>query len=570
MCDNKNTKYIGNIYKFYLQEKQNIYSKEICIKYKSICFKIFLALILLFGFINNQLHANALDQEFNGLSSKKTPSQIKEPEESIVNSKDVEVREKDGALQSSELEVIDLYGKSKIEEKIDYSHCASYYKQASINIGNGIYAIKLKDGSIIGYNPTRPKSNNIIKYDPFVGLFLAKGRVDSKYAYELSNIDEYATSRELASAGISGAKPGRFQTHQNGFLKYAKFSVATQKNGVISNICYKIYGLSVGGNGFIEKSYIDRFLSQDKPYYGDIGARFEVIDEDNATFMVQFSDPFFPNNPFKRGDIIISINDIAPKDWAELELLIANLPFDELAQVKIRRGDEIKNLNVKVGRRYGGMLLADSFLERFDFVISNDFVVQKAPKSGPFSKLKRGDKILFINDIDMRYFKIKNTREKNDLLRELFTKIQANQVDFIEQKNANKQKQEILSNASKDIIEQFQSKGDLQDKKNSFYRKLSENIQDFENSEDRITAKTESYDNKNYDINMHSFSGDGVLREKGTFSMHTIYDIYGSNKNDNKKQKRERIKEYEELVEYGGVMTFLIDRQGFQFRVSLE
>lgn len=525
----------------------------------------------LFGIYANtsSLYANMLESEFNSLGKPKIPSQINTSTESIVNAKEVQVHEKNGILESNELEVIDLYGKSKTEEKIDYAHCAAYYRQTSLHLGKGLYAIKLKSGEIIGYSPVRPRLKNLVKYDPFTGLFQVSGRVDSRYAYELSDIDDYALSRELASVGINGAKPGRFQTHQAGFLQYAEFSTPTQKNGVISNICYRIYGLSVGGNGFIEKSYIDRFLAQKQPYYGDIGVRFDVSSAENATFVVQFSDPFFPSNPFKRGDVLISINDVAPKDWGELELIIANLEPDELVQVKIKRGENIKNIKVKAKKRYGGMLLADSFLERFNLVISNDLVVQKAPSKGPFSKLKKGDRILFINDIDMRHFKPRNTTERNHLLRELFTRIQDDQVDFLEQKIIHEAEKEATKRRNADILEQFQSKEVKKERHNDFYYKMADNMRSFASSDVAVgTNITNNQTSKRGDL--HSFSGDGILRDSDTQSMRTIYDIYDSGNKRVKKPEKERIKEYEALVEYGGQMNFLIDRQGFQFRVPLE
>lgn len=546
---------------------QNITYKKHFLRYiERLFFMLTVAIFLLCSSMNH-LYANVLDSEFNNIEKPKT-SQVVSPDENIINTKKVQVYEKNGILESNELEVIDLYGKSKAKEKIDYTHCVAYYKQASLNLGKGLYAIKLKSGEIIGYSRTYPKLKSLIKYDPFIGLFQISGRVDSKNAYELSEIDDYALNRELVSVGVNGANPGRFQTHQTGFLRYAKFSVPTQKNGVISNICYKIYGLSVGNNDFIEKSYIDRFLNQKQPYYGDIGVRFDTANESEATFVVQFSDPFFPSNPFKRGDILISINDIAPKDIGELELIISNLMPNEKTRVKIKRGDKIKNIEVKAVQRYGGMLLPDSFLERFDLVISNDLVVKKVPNKGPFSKLKKGDRILFINDIDMRHFKPRNVEERNRLLRELFTRIQDAQVDFLEQKTAYDSEKQASKNRNADILEQFQSKETKKERHNDFYYNMVGNMQNFVSGgivDANISDK--SMDKK---VDLHSFSGDGILRDSDTKSMRTIYDIYNSKDKNINKHKKERIKEYESLVEYGKEMSFLVDRQGFQFRVPLE
>lgn len=579
---NNKAKYIAFISKDFIKDsikhtqdkvyKFSVISKDSKIYIlRNIIRNVTLTAFLSFSFYGSMsiMRANALENEFNA-STQKTPSQIKEPDENIVNTKEIQVHEKNGILESNELEVIDLYGKSKTEEKLDYTHCASYYKQASLNLGKGLYAIKLKNGAIIGYSPTKPNIKNLLKYDPFVGLFAINGKVDNRYTYELSDIDNYALTRELASTGINGAKPGRFQTHQKGFLQYAKFSAPTQQNGVISNICYKIYGLGVGGHEFIEKSYIDRFLSQDKPYYGDIGVRFITSNEDEATFTVQFSDPFFPSNPFKRGDILISINDIAPRNWGELELLISNLEPNKNVKVKIKRGNQVKNMEVKAMQRYGGMLLPDSFLERFNLVISNDLVVQKAPSKGAFSTLRKGDRILFINDIDMRNFKARNTTERNQLLRELFTRIQGNQVDFLEQKRENDAYKEAVKRRNADILEQFQSKDTKNERHNDFYHNMTDNMRNFSSSDIAIGNVSDVNNYTNSKENLHSFSGDGILRDSSTKSMRTIYDMYNIGDKPTKKQKSERIKDYDSLVEYGGQMTFLVDRQGFQFRVPLE
>ena len=512
--------------------------------------------------------ANILDSEFDKTDSNQTSSQIVDSNSNIVNAKDVSVKEHNGTLRSDELEVIDLFPEKKVEEKLDYSHCADFYKQASVDVGGKLRAIRLKNIGLLGYSRTKPNVKGLIKYDPFIGLFLASDKSGSKYAYDLSDIDDYALNRELASVSLNDALQGRFKAHQRGFLDYASFSAKTTQNGVISNICYRIYGLSTGGNGFIEKRYIDRFLHQSEPYYGDIGVRFKVVDESNATFAVEYSDPFFPNNPFKRGDILISINDIAPKDWAALEFLIADLELDSIVNVKIRRNDEAKSFDIRVGKRYGGMLMPDSFLERFPFSISNDFVIEKVPGSGPFSKLRRGDRILFINDIDIRQFKLTNDKQKAEFFQELFTRIQNTQVDFIEQKKL--EEETIKNKAKKDsnIIEQFQQGDVTKGKEGTFQRKLTENLEDFvrpESSPKEKHAQIKNVDSGSFG-DIQSFGGDGILRDSDTQSIRSIYDVYG----EPRKSKKDKIIYYEELEKYGGVMTFLIDRGGFQFRVPLN
>ena len=167
---------------------------------------------------------------------------------------------------------------------------------------------------------------------------------------------------------------------------------------------------------------------------------------------------------------------------------------------------------------------------------------------------------------------IENTAERNALFQELFTRIQGNQVDFLEQKMLEQEQKDFTKKANVDILEQFQSKGSTQDRKNSFYRKMSENMDKFINGEMSVArGGIPTLNNQTENRDLHSFSGDGILRDSGTQSMRTIYDMYDYDANrDITPPKKERIRDYEELVEYGGQMNFLIDRQGFQFRVPLE
>ena len=56
----------------------------------------------------------------------------------------------------------------------DYSHCIKYFKAASTP-ANGSYAISLKNGKNqihLLFSPTAPKNVQILKADPFIGLYL--------------------------------------------------------------------------------------------------------------------------------------------------------------------------------------------------------------------------------------------------------------------------------------------------------------------------------------------------------------------------------------------------------------
>lgn len=392
--------------------------------------KCFLCMILIVG--------NLLSDESNN--------------EQITN---VQVSEENGILISKNNTPTDLFENTTANEDLDYSYCKVYYSKASVSVVGNLRAIKLKSGDFVGYSEVRPQDNRIKKYDPFTGLFSLKN-VKAEFSYDLLSIDNYAYDHELASVNLYHVNVGKFSHHQSGFLDYAKFSTEVGQNGVVGNICYQIYGIGTGDNNFIEKEYIDRFLESDDVYYADIGARFALVDPKSATFEIKYSDPFFKDNPFKSGDTLVSINDRAPSNQKELELLISDLSPDKIVNIKIRRNNEVLSFDIFPKESYGGYLLPDSFLERFNLVISNDFVINEAPKSGMFSNLKKGDKILRLNNIDISNLKAKTSVEKYDLLKKIFTEIQNDRVDRI-----NKNSIPNLTSYSENVDSVFALENDL-------------------------------------------------------------------------------------------------------------
>lgn len=280
----------------------------------------------------------------------------------------------------------------------DYSHCVKYFKAATTPIGS-TYAISLKnnkDQHHILYSTIRPKNAKILKADPFIGLYLI-ATPKTKQSYEFLPLD----SRTLKDKNLIFVSPnipqkGTITKRQDGFLNYAHFSVKAPANAVLGNICYQIYGLSVGGQKFIEYKYIKRFLDQKSPYYGDLGIR---TDGYSTKPIVNMIDPFIPNNPFMPNDEILTINNQKISSAGELEWVMSNLKKDSSAIITLKRNTETITLKAKVGQRYGGFLLKETFLERFGIEINEHMVIQSIDPllAGRFSKLRVGDKIEWIN-----------------------------------------------------------------------------------------------------------------------------------------------------------------------------
>jgi len=278
----------------------------------------------------------------------------------------------------------------------DYAHCVKYFNAASTTVGD-TQAISIKNGKKqlhIMYAPIPPDNVKILKSDPFIGLYLVS-LPTTKQSYDLLALDNRTLNdKNLAAISRNTTQKGSITKRQKGFVHFAHFSAKAPRNGVLGNICYQIYGLTVGNQHFIEKRYIDRFIAQKSPYYGDLGIRFEI-----NTKKVLLVDPFATKNPFMPDDEILSINGKTISSGTELEWEMSNLKKDSVAKVRIRRQSKILTLNAQVGQRYGGFLLRETFLERFGIVLDENMYILSIDlnRAGRFKQLREGDKILWIN-----------------------------------------------------------------------------------------------------------------------------------------------------------------------------
>lgn len=116
--------------------------------------------------------------------------------------------------------------------------------------------------------------------------------LESKGALEPINIkliNKEILEDEMASVNPKDSVSGKIATRMQSPIDFATLNTPTFQNSVISTVCDHIYGIGIGGNAFIEKAYLDRFVNSYSVYYGDIGVR--VVENANAV-EVSIVDPF--------------------------------------------------------------------------------------------------------------------------------------------------------------------------------------------------------------------------------------------------------------------------------------
>ncbi|MDE5602657.1 MAG: PDZ domain-containing protein [Helicobacter sp.] len=283
----------------------------------------------------------------------------------------------------------------------DFQACQERSKLSLEKVGDkyavAVESLDNKKSKLFLYSPKKmPRDYNILKHDPFVGMYLLESK-NNLTPITLREISSEVLEEEIASIIPEESISGKIQTLMQSPIDFATLNTPTFNNSIISTICDHIYGIGIGDNKFIEKKYLERFLKNDSIYYGDIGIR--VFQNSNDRVAVDVIDPFFKNNPFKYGDIIMMINGEAIPDVASFHRVVFDLEQGSIIPVKIERDKAIMNIKVKVDKRRGGMLLPEDFLGRIGIEISNNFtIISISPDaSNGFEQLRVGDRVLSVN-----------------------------------------------------------------------------------------------------------------------------------------------------------------------------
>ena len=252
-------------------------------------------------------------------------------------------------------------------------------------------AVVVKNHQRIVYSRQIPNAA-IVKYDPFLSLYLIKDRTNFRYPFTFDNKLQLHT----AIVNAHEAKAGKFIKKQIGLDSFGKYSASLSKAALILNSCCSLEGI-VTSNGIIKKAYLKHFLNAKKVVYGDIGIR--VKENKNGSVLVTASDPFIKNNPFKKGDYITLYDGKKIGNAAELMRKILFSDIGSKHSVTIKRDTKFITFKVKTHKRYGGGYLSDTFLEQKGIYFDKTLHITRLNGSFKNYGLKVGDRLIEVNAV---------------------------------------------------------------------------------------------------------------------------------------------------------------------------
>ncbi len=255
-------------------------------------------------------------------------------------------------------------------------------------IQNSALSIAISNNKRLIYSSHQPNAK-ILKHDNFLNLYLIEVKDDFKHPFKINN----NLSLKIASVDTKKAIDGKILKHQIGLNSFATFSKNTQTPALLLDSCCNLEGI-VTSNGIIEKAYIERFLSSGSSDYGDVGIRVYDV---KSKVTIKKVDPFYKTNPFKVGDIVVSLDGKKVYNSATFMRQILFSKIGTHRSIKIKRGSKLSEFKVMVNKRYGGGYVSDTFLEQKGIYFSPNLSITQVRDSFDGYGLRVGDRLIQVN-----------------------------------------------------------------------------------------------------------------------------------------------------------------------------
>ena len=277
-----------------------------------------------------------------------------------------------------------------------YFSCIAKIKDSYTIQTNSLY-IPVQNNKVLVYSPCRPQAK-IIKYDPFLSLYLIEDKHNFKYPFSIN------MRLQLGSAIVNDkvSKEGKIVKNQIGLNSLGIYTTHFKKPALITSSCCSLEGIATP-DGVIEKEYLRRFLSDAPAVYSDIGIR---VKNEDGFVIVSAANPYLENNLFKKGDCIVELDSLKVQAASVFMRRILFSKVGSKHTIKIKRDDKFMTFKVVSSVRYGGGAISDTFLEHKGIYFDDTLhIVGLSPHFIEYG-LVLNDQLLQVNGV-----KVKNQNE---------------------------------------------------------------------------------------------------------------------------------------------------------------
>lgn len=263
--------------------------------------------------------------------------------------------------------------------------------------------IPLGHKNYLYYSGHEPHNMQILKYDPFLSLYLIKNKTSFPYPFKIN----MHYNAPLCIIDQKGVHEGTLTKRQRGLNSLATFSTHRNTLGILSNSCGFLEGI-VTFKGIIQKAYLKHFIETPKVEYSDIGIR---VKDEHAKVLVSSYNPFKKIGSVSIGDTILELDG---KEVKSASSFLQNILFSNIGmshRVKLKHHNSILKIDIKSFQRFGGGAISDTFLEAKGLYFDEKLSVVKVVKEAHKFDVKVGDRLLQVNG-----FKVKNQQEVREYI----------------------------------------------------------------------------------------------------------------------------------------------------------
>ena len=268
-----------------------------------------------------------------------------------------------------------------------YSSCVQKVRDAHALQNNTLF-IPINSKYRLVQSTSKPHAD-IVKHDPFLGLFLVKD--ENPFAYPF--IINTKIKSPLAMVDDTKSCAATIVQKQVGLNTFAKLRQPLITPSILTTSCCSLAGI-VTEKGAIEEPYLTHFLASKEGKYADMGVR---LKQHKKRVVVSAKDPFFANNPLKKGDLIVAMDG---KKVYSAALLMQRILFAKVGSkhtVIYERGQKKQKASITLQKRYGGGYVSDTFLEKKGLFFDENLHLTKIGGAFRGYGLKVGDRLIQVN-----------------------------------------------------------------------------------------------------------------------------------------------------------------------------
>ncbi len=276
--------------------------------------------------------------------------------------------------------------------KNGYFSCVAKVKDSGTIQGDSL-SIPIANNKRLVYSKKTPNAK-IYKHDPFLNLYIVEDKKHFKYPFDINMRLQLGT----ATVNNKSFKEGKVIKEQVGLNTLGIYSTKLKAPALITSSCCALEGI-LTPNGFIDKYYLNHFITKKSADYGDIGIR---VKDQKGCIKIIASNPYLKYNPLKRGDCVITFDGKKISSAAQLMRKILFSKVGSKHTIKIKREKKVLSFKVESYKRTGGGEVSDTFLEFRGIFFNKKLHIVGLNQYFKDYGMQLGDKLIQVNGVRVK------------------------------------------------------------------------------------------------------------------------------------------------------------------------